>query len=155
MSLGTTLFVHELEAEQVPYELLSHERTQTAVEEARALGLAPAEVAKTVVLETETEYVRAVLPASSRLDLAKVREALGAEAVRLATERTLAGAFPEFELGAVPPLAGPPDRVLVDRRVAEADTVVFEAGSHDMSVRVKTAELLAAARAQLADVCVD
>src|SRR5688572_21011986 len=36
----------------VPYELLSHARTESAVAEAEALGLAPADVAKTLVVTT-------------------------------------------------------------------------------------------------------
>lgn len=153
MSLGTSVLIDELEADEIPYELLPHFRTFTAADEASALGLEPSEVAKTVVLETASQYVRAVLPASHRLDLEKARIALGTDAVRVATERALVGAFPEFELGAVPPLSGPPDRVLVDQRLAGSESLVLEAGAHDVSVRVDTAALLAAARAQVADIC--
>ena len=71
-----------------------------------------------MVLTTPDGFVRAVLPASNRLDLGKLREILGTKDVELATEAVLAGAYPEFELGAVPPLTGGDgDRVLVDRRL--------------------------------------
>jgi Ala-tRNA(Pro) deacylase len=153
MSLGTSILIDELEADRIPYELLPHPRTFTAADEAEALGLEPCQVAKTVVLETSSEYVRAVLPASKRLDLEKVRRALETDAVRVASERALVGAFPEFELGAVPPLAGPPDKVIVDAGLATADWIVLEAGAHDMSVRLKTAALLTASRARVADIC--
>jgi Ala-tRNA(Pro) deacylase len=135
--------VEVLERASVAYELVSHPRTTTARAEARVLGVDPAEVAKTVVLTTPSGFVRAVVPASARLDLAKAKAHLGTDVVRLATEEVLAGAYPDFELGAVPPLAGAAgDRVLVDRTLCERDSVVLEAGTHEQSVRLATADLL-------------
>jgi hypothetical protein len=59
------------------------------------------------------------------------RELLGdAKTTPLATEKELAGAYPMFELGAVPPFGGPAgDRTVVDRRLAEQESVLIEAGS--------------------------
>jgi prolyl-tRNA editing enzyme YbaK/EbsC (Cys-tRNA(Pro) deacylase) len=155
MPLGTTLFVHELEAVSVPYELIHHEPTFSAYAEAEALGLEPSQVAKTIVVETPAGFVRAVLPASERLDVSKTKDALGINAAELATEKHLAGAFPEFELGAVPPLGGPPDRVIVDSRVVTKDSIVLEAGAHSESIRVRPVDLVAATRAVVADICAD
>src|SRR5207302_1361414 len=80
----------------------------------------PHQVAKTLILTTPFGFVRAVLPASDRLDLEKARQTLNTSEVELATEETLVGAYPEFELGAVPPMGGAYDRVLVDRRLFES-----------------------------------
>lgn len=145
----------KLTRELVPHELIPHPRTETAAEEATALGLPASEVAKTVVLVTSAGYVRAVLPASERLDLHKARRLLGDTTTRLATEVELALAYPTFELGAVPPFAGPVgDRVIVDKHLAFHDSVVFEAGTHNESVRLKTTDLLVLAEAEIADLCV-
>ena len=54
------------------YELLPHEHTERAADEAAALGLPPDEVAKTLVVTTPEGNVRAVLPASERIDLRKI-----------------------------------------------------------------------------------
>ncbi len=146
--------VQQLEQARIDYELMPHRRTMSALAEARALGLDPHAVAKTVVLSSPDGFVRAVVPASERLDLDKVRRVLGSNDVVLATEEMLAGAYPEFELGAVPPLArGDGDRVLVDRRLCEHESVVLEAGTHEQSLRLKTQDLLLLADAQLADIC--
>jgi Ala-tRNA(Pro) deacylase len=146
----------KLSRELVPHELIPHRRTETAADEARALGVPAAEVAKTVVLVTSTGYVRVVLPASRRLDLHKARRLLGDDEARLATEAELALAYPTFELGAVPPFAGPVgDRVVVDKKLAFCDSVVFEAGSHSESVRLKTTDLLVVAEAEIVDLCAD
>jgi Ala-tRNA(Pro) deacylase len=147
----------ELDSEGIAYELIPHRPTGTAREEAAELGLSGNDVAKTIVLATDTGFVRVVLPASERLDLHKARELIGsAKSTRLATETELAGAYPMFELGAVPPFGGPAgDRTIFDRRLAEQDTVVVEAGSHSASVRMKTQDLCALANAELADICAD
>jgi Ala-tRNA(Pro) deacylase len=100
--------------------------------------------------------VRAVLPASKRIDLRKVKGVLGSGDVQLASERVLAGAYPQFELGAIPPVGGPGhDVVIMDGGLRTAEWVVFEAGTHEHSVRVRTADLVSVARAQIADICED
>lgn len=149
--------VRELERNSVGYELIPHRTTTTAGEEASALGVPREQVAKTLVLSTESGYVSVVLAASERLDLRKVRELAGAgKTTRLATEDELAGAYPMFELGAVPPFGGPSrDRTIVDRQLAEQQSIMLEAGSHSESVRIKTHDLLSLTKAELADICAD
>ena len=147
----------ELSKEQIAYELVAHRHTEHARDEAAALGVAQEEVGKTLILTSGSGYIRAVIPASERLDLQKVREHVGSGAeTRLATERELVGAYPGFELGAVPPFGGPPgDRVLVDRHIAALGWVIVEAGTHEESLRMRTADLLALTKAEVADFCLD
>jgi Ala-tRNA(Pro) deacylase len=139
-----------LDEADVEYELLPHPRTETAAAEADVLGLDPHDVAKTIVVSTPAGYVRAVLPASERIDMHKLREHVeGGKRVRLATEEDLERDYPGFELGAVPPFGGSGDRVLVDSRLAERERVVLEAGSHEQSVHLRTADLLELTRGQV------
>jgi Ala-tRNA(Pro) deacylase len=140
------------------YELLPHVRTESAVAEAEVLGIASADVAKTLVVRTPEGYVRAVLPASERIDLRKLRRVRGGgkKQVHLASEEQLARDYPEFELGAVPPIGGGRrDPVIIDSRLAERDSLVLEAGSHEESVRVPTSDLLRVSEAEVADICAD
>lgn len=155
--MTTTELIQALARSELGFELVSHQRTETAAEEAAALGISSEEVAKTIVLIGENGWARIVLPASERVDLRKVRQALGEDKrVRLATEEELVAAYPMFELGAVPPFGGPKgDRVLVDRRVAGRESVVFEAGSHGESCRMKTAHLLKLSGGEVGDVSRD
>jgi Ala-tRNA(Pro) deacylase len=137
----------------VEHEVLPHTRTETATAEAHACGVPAYEVAKTVVLTTPDGHARMVIPASERLDMNRVREMLGGRAARLATEPELAAEYAEFEVGAVPPFGGPSgDRVVVDRRIAECERVVFEGGTHDESIRMRTEDLLLLANAELRDI---
>ena len=154
--LSEHALLHVLAESGIGYELIPHAHTETARAEARAVGVAPDEVAKTVIVRTAEGYARIVVPASERVSLGKVRAALGSDGeTRLATEEELAAAYPEFELGAVPPLGGPAgDPVVVDRRLARRVELVFEAGSHDESVRVSTEDLLRLADARIGDVSV-
>ena len=138
----------------VSFDLLVHRDTETALAEARALGLSPSEVAKTVILKTASGCVRAVLPACERLDLHKVRAAIGGAKVWLATEEELEREYPEFELGAIPPFAGAHrDPVLVDQRLAERESIVLETCSRTESVRMLTGDLVWLTRARVVDIC--
>jgi Ala-tRNA(Pro) deacylase len=154
--MAETDVLNILDEAGVEYELLAHPRTETAAAEAEALGIDPREVAKTLVVSTPAGYVRAVLSASERIDLRKLREHVeGGKQVHLATEEALERDYPGFELGAVPPFGGSSDRVLVDSGLAKRETVVLEAGSHEQSVRIATADLLELAGAQTVDLVQD
>jgi Ala-tRNA(Pro) deacylase len=73
--------------------------------------------------------------------------------VHLATEEALARDYPEFDLGAVPPVGGPRrDPVVIDSRLAERESVVLEAGSHDESIRVACTDLFRLTGAKVADI---
>jgi Ala-tRNA(Pro) deacylase len=137
------------------YDLLSHPHTDSAAGEAEALGLPPHAVGKTLVLDAPEGHVRAVLPASERIDLRKVRELLeGGKSIHLASEDELARDYPDFELGAVPPFGGASrDRVLVDVRLTEQHSLVLEAGAHNRSIRLETADLLKLTEAEVVDIC--
>lgn len=142
----------------VRYELLHHGHTEDAAAEAQALGLAPADVAKTLIARTPDGHLRALVPASERIDMRKLRDAVGGskDEVQLATEDEMARDYPEFALGAVPPIGGAhPDPVILDQKLAGREWLVFEAGSHDDSVRVRTEDLIRLTSAQTADLCQD
>jgi prolyl-tRNA editing enzyme YbaK/EbsC (Cys-tRNA(Pro) deacylase) len=147
-----------LDRSGISYERLPHPHTESAAAEAQALGLTPGQIAKTLVLRTAARNVRAVIPASCRIDLGKLHRLVGGskKELQFLSEEELGAAYGEFELGAVPPFGGPEgDRVIVDGRLAELESVVLEAGSHDESVRLATADLIALTKADVADICRD
>ncbi len=151
--MTTTDIVRELIEERLDYELMPHAHTERARDEAAAMGVPPREVGKTLILNGSSGFVRAVIPASERLDLHKVRDSVGDQKLRLATEQEIAEVYLGFELGAVPPLGGPAtDRILVDFRIAELDHVIVEAGTHEQSIKMRTTDLLALSGAKLADI---
>ena len=152
---GHAKLLDELDAARIVYAVIRHRPTFRAADEAKALGVPAGAVAKTLVLTSPEGLVRAVLPASDRLDLRKVRDLLDSHEVELATEQQLAGAYPEFDLGAVPPFGGCKDPVLLDTRLETSESVLVEAGVHDASVRLRTRDLVAHTGARITDLCRD
>jgi prolyl-tRNA editing enzyme YbaK/EbsC (Cys-tRNA(Pro) deacylase) len=68
---------------------------------------------------------------------------VGDPEIRLATERELERQFPDYELGALPPLSmlllAP---MYIDPVVAERDTIVFAAGRQDVSIKMSMKDLI-------------
>ena len=155
--MAATELTEALDKADVKYELLPHAHTESALAEAEALGVAAEDVAKTLVIRLPEGYLRVVLPASARLDVRKVREIHGGgrHKVHLATEEDLRRDYAEFDLGAVPPIGGRSDPVIVDPKVAERTSVVIEAGSHDESLRLAAADLLHVTGAAVTDISED
>jgi len=151
---ATTELIEILRGCGIEFELLPHRRTLTAAAEAQMLGALEQTVAKTVVTCDEHRVcTRAVVPASTRVDLGRLAKAIGAKRARLLSEAELVAAYPGFELGAVPPFGGPGgDRVVVDARLAECDRVVVEAGVHDASLRLRFADLVAVTGAEVEEI---
>jgi Ala-tRNA(Pro) deacylase len=133
-----------LEQRGSAFELLPHRQAYTSTDEARALGIDAGEVLKTLAVRTGPGYALMVIPASCRLDLHLVREALADHQARLASEEELARDFPGYQLGALPPLGALlGSQVFIDPAVLKHEVVVFAAGSQTESVRMATRELFA------------
>ena len=144
----------DLAREHVGYEVIAHRRTETAHQEAEAVGVPDDEVAKTVILVSEAGFVRAVVLASQKVDIEAVRDFLDDPTTRLATEVEVTYGYPLFELGSVPPFGGPGgDRTIVDPHVLEQGLVVFESGSQRESVRMQAADLVELSGAAVAPIC--
>ncbi len=148
--------VHLLEERKIAHEVIRHREAFSAGDAARAAGVPAERLAKTLLVETGGGEVLAVLPATERLDVHKLRLATGDNHARLASEEEMAAAHGEFELGALPPL---PDLlqlpVLLDRRLETVPEVVFAAGSRGISVRVSGADFLELTRPRLVDLAQD
>jgi Ala-tRNA(Pro) deacylase len=145
-----------LEREGIPFEVVEHERRERAAAAARAAGVPAADVAKTVVLRDNEGVRLAVVPASERVDMHKLKEKLGSKGLRLVTEQEMAEEFGEFEVGAVPPF-GPMLQALelVDERLLAHDRILCSGGDHEHGVLVDPRDLVRVAQAELADICQD
>ena len=132
---------HFLDERHGDYTALTHPRTVTAQETANAAHLGGQRFAKTVMLKLDGELAMMVMPASYRLDITRLSRAMGGRLVELAEEAEFRDAFPDCEVGAMPPfgnLYGMP--VFVDARLAEQDEVAFNAGTHTDAVRMSYGE---------------
>lgn len=145
-----------LEGQGIRYEVVEHETTYTAAAEARAVGVQPYDAAKTVVLRADDGYRLAVIPASEQLDLHKLRLVPEGGEVRLASEHEMAEAFPEFDVGALPPF-GPmlPALEILDRRLLDHDRILCNGGDHRHSLLLDPHDIVRAAHPRVADICRD
>jgi Ala-tRNA(Pro) deacylase len=158
MSSAIDRTTQHLDEQGIEHEVVEHEQAFTASGEALASGVRPDNAAKSVLLHDEGGYRLVVIPASDRLDLRKVCDLLDTSKakVRLATEDEMRVDFPDFELGAIPPLGEMlPAPEIVDTRVLDHDRVLCNGGDHSHSVLLDPREIVRASDAQVADVCED
>ncbi len=122
----------------VKYDVIKHPTAYTAAEEAAVSHISGYEWAKTVIFFTDKdEPIMAVLPASYHVNGEKLAKLVGSSALRLAEESEFAGLYPNCEPGAMPPLGNLySQRVFVDQRLTEDETIVFNAGNHTEAVRM-------------------
>ena len=139
--VAVSLVTEHLQRHDKAFVVLPHPPAMNSIDEARVIGIGAEDVIKTVVLDTDAGHALAVLPAVERLDLKLAQRAVQDRRAHLASEDEMGRDFPDFELGAVPPLGsllGIP--TYVDPEVMAHETVVF-AGSQRESVKIRTAAL--------------
>jgi len=135
MGIATTLKEY-LDGHGVDYQVVHHSYTPAANRSAEAAHIPGDRLAKAVVLEEEGQFLLAALPATRRLQLGRLHQALG-DFVGLATEDELADLFEDCEPGAIPALGSAygMDTLLDDALAAEED-VYIEAGDHESLIRM-------------------
>lgn len=128
-----------LDSHRVDYEIIQHAHSQTSVQSARAAHVPTGRVAKCVLTEDERGYLLAIVPASCRVSLEALDQALG-RSLELATEDELEVIFEDCERGAVPPIgATRAVPLIVDESLLRLPDVYFEAGDHEALVHVSGA----------------
>ena len=138
----------------VRFEVEEHPTAYTAQKIAASEHVPGRMFAKVVMAATNGDLVMLVLPAPSVVDLAKVSDVIG-KPVRLASESEFATAFSDCEAGAMSPfgnLYGVP--VYVDRALGRNERIVFQAGTHSVTMSVAYADFERMAAPTVADIAV-
>ena len=135
MSIATTVG-DALAFEEIDFRILRHASVNSPAETAAGAGIAPARLAKAVLLKDPYGYVLTVLPALHELDLNLLRAELHRQ-LTVAQEEDLDELFCDCAVGSVPPI-GPWYRVptLVDISLKAQPNIFFEAGDHQSLVQV-------------------
>jgi Ala-tRNA(Pro) deacylase len=152
---GVALVSRFLEEAGIAHDVIEHQPTFSAIEEARAAREEPRHTAKTLLLHDRDGWRIAVLPANRRLDIERARRLLGGTAhLRLATEAEMRDAFPSFDVGALPPV-GPmlPLPEVLDVRLLYRDEVLCAGGDHRHAVRLDPRDLARIAEPRVGDLC--
>jgi prolyl-tRNA editing enzyme YbaK/EbsC (Cys-tRNA(Pro) deacylase) len=128
------------------------ESTATVVEAARALGVEPSRIAKTLAIRAGGEAFLLVTAGDARLDNAKSKAAFGGRPRMLGAEETLA--LTGHAVGGVCPFGlAAPLPVYCDLSLRAFDIVYPAAGSLNSSVEVAPARLAELVKARWVDVC--
>jgi len=130
-----------LDDNNVLYTRISHSLAYTSQGIAALAHIPGRELAKTVVVKIDGKMAMAVLPASAHIDLTRMRAAVGANAVELATEAEFKDRFPDCETGAMPPFGNLYELpVFVDDTLTRDKEIVFNACSHRELIRMAYAD---------------
>jgi Ala-tRNA(Pro) deacylase len=126
-----------LDRNEIKYLVISHSLAYTAQGIAALTHIPGQELAKTVILLVDGRLAMAVVPASFRVDLFKLKKYLSAGAVELASENEFRDQFPDCETGAMPPFGNLYGLdVFADQSLANDKEIAFNAGSHRELVRM-------------------
>jgi Ala-tRNA(Pro) deacylase len=140
-----------LQSHQVHFETLPHSPAFEANEAAHALHISGKQFAKVIVVHADGRHVMVVLPAARRLNLHELRDALGVKHVQMVPESELEMLCSDCELGAFPPFGefyGM--EVWADRSLAEAEEIVFNAGTHTEAIEIRYADYVKLVHPQIA-----
>ncbi len=123
---------------QVRYEVGYPERVYTSQEIAAAIHVPGKELAKVVIVKADGKMVMLVLPASYRIDTKKLKKALQSKRLAIAKEEDFEELFPDCEVGAMPPFGNLYHlEVWVDQVLTEDEFIVFRAGSHVETLKIR------------------
>jgi Ala-tRNA(Pro) deacylase len=126
-----------LDSNQVKYLVISHSLAYTAQGIAALTHIKGKELAKTVMVMVDGRLAMAVVPASFRVDLHRLKKYLGAGTVELASEQEFRHRFADCETGSMPPFGNLYGMdVFADETLAEDKEIAFNAGTHRELVRM-------------------
>lgn len=134
------------------FEQLTHKTVYTAHDVAQTLKRKLHEVGKTILVQADKAHVLVVVPASRRLDFAKLKKSLKAKNVALVSEKAMAKAL-ALKTGALTAF-GTLHQVpmMVDKSLTKSKAVILQAGNFTDSVLMKTKDFVAMEQAKLVNI---
>ncbi len=141
-----------LDENKVRYEVSSHREAFTAQDIAAALHVPGQKLAKVVMIKSGERFMMAVLPATWKIDMEKMKKVLKNTDVRLATENEFKDLFPACDVGAMPPFGNLYNLdVYVDKSLTEDREIVFNAGTHVDTVNMNYQDFAALVKPIIAE----
>ncbi|HIG93453.1 TPA: YbaK/prolyl-tRNA synthetase associated domain-containing protein [Candidatus Woesearchaeota archaeon] len=131
-----------LDEQKVEYIVKTHLPTSTSEDSARERGEPLKIGAKALLVKDNTHFVLVIVPADRRLDTGKLKKILHSQNLRFATAEELKQ-LTGCEKGAVPPfghLLGMGVEMIVDEALFGEEYLAFNAGSLEVSIKMKTAD---------------
>lgn len=132
-----------LDKNNIKYITIQHSPAYTAQEIAASARIHGKELAKTVIIKKDGKLAMAVLPANYHVDVEVLKKATGANSLTIATEQEFKDAFPECEIGAMPPFGNLYGmETFAEDSLAENKDIVFNAGTHTELIRISYADFV-------------
>ena len=126
-----------LNSQKIKFETLEHAAVKTSEEAAKVRGTQLEQGARALIWKTEDGYIQSICSAAQEVDEAKLKKIAGVKKLELAKPdevKNLTGC----EIGCVPPFGGLFDlKVFVDKSLATNEEIVFSAGLHTKSIKMK------------------
>ncbi len=143
MGIPKKLLSH-LDKTKIGYKIVRHKTVYTAYDAARTLGAKLGEIAKTLLIKADKNYLLAVLPASHKLDFGKLKKLVKAKKIEIAKENLMKKIF-KIKPGALSPFGQiykvP---VYIDKGILKAKKIIAGAGTFEESVAMTAKNFLKA-----------
>jgi Cys-tRNA(Pro)/Cys-tRNA(Cys) deacylase len=141
-----------LDSAGIAYRVIRHGPVRSLAEAAKARGVEPADVVKTMVVRRgEGDYFFVLVPGDRTISWPKLRAVVGVSRLSM-PDATVAREVTGYERGTITPLGSTTAwPVIADERVLGRE-ITLGAGDYGVAVAVRADELLAALSATVADV---
>jgi prolyl-tRNA editing enzyme YbaK/EbsC (Cys-tRNA(Pro) deacylase) len=134
------------------YEELMHKTVYTAYDAAQTLKKKLSEIAKTILIEADKTHVLLVLPADKKIDMEKLKKALGAKKISIPSEKVMIKVL-KIKPGTLSSFGKLHNlEVVVDKAMLNAKKMVVSTGSFTDSVFMKVKDFVQSEEARLANV---
>jgi len=131
-----------LKSNSIDFEKYEHEPVFTSEEAAKVRGTDIHQGAKALVLQADNNFVLLVLPADMKADLELLKNKKGFTKIAMASKETVK-AKTGLDVGSIPPVGSLLGlKTIVDSRLSDNNEIVFNAGRHDRSVKMKYEDYL-------------
>jgi len=125
-----------LASRHIAYEVFTHPKTSTAMQTVNKANIPADRMVKCVVLEDDAGYVMAVVPASHRVDLGKIRAAMNRR-LGLAMEDEFSEMLNDCTVGAVPPVGQAYGMAtIIADELSDQPDIYLEGGDHQALVHL-------------------
>jgi Cys-tRNA(Pro) deacylase len=141
-----------LAASGLPYRLISHGPVRSLAEAARARGVTPADVVKTLVVRRgDDDFLFVLVPGDRTISWPKLRAQLGVSRLSM-PDAAMAREMTGYERGTITPFGSlRPWPVIADERIAGRE-ITLGAGQHGLAVALDADETVRALDATVADI---
>jgi Ala-tRNA(Pro) deacylase len=139
-----------LDRENIRYVTISHSPAYTAQDIAASAHVPGKELAKTVIIKIEGKLAMLVLPSNRKVVMQDLRDLLGVDQARFASEAEFEDLFPDCELGAMPPFGNLYGmEVYVAPSLAENLEIAFNAGTHTELMKMAYSDFVRLVKPQI------